>query len=466
MQNKFHHLPIEDIRLDKLGFREQSERIANVISNFSSHLPYAISINGSWGAGKSTMLNFIENNLNEGTCKVIRFNPWMVSDREELIRVLFEEIYFAIDGGYSNTKEKFKNYAQKIIAPTTKAFSYITAVMNGIDPRTSTLLSNSAGEAAKGISELAFDKPLSKRKQELITEMDLMLGENGQKIVVMIDELDRLFPEEIIAVFQMIKSTLDLPGLFFVVAMDEEIVSDALTTKGISKPEYYLQKIFQRKYYINTKRQIRTLTDHFIIQHLDTNKEQDRALLIAVKAYLHASEDYFIKNHYKNVSDYDQSLGEEWQVKGSNLETIGSSYFKVHKLIDTLDLQNPRSFLNFSEILLDQWTDYYNYVFKEVPVISCYIQTAFLIFISHYRYPNYTEIPSFSHRYSISDSAPDYIMTIRSHIRSIIPVFKSTIATTDEYGVNTYKEKIPDSVIKRSVFYLNKSPDYALFYNL
>jgi hypothetical protein len=146
----------------------------------------------------------------------------------------------------------------------------------------------------KGVGNLLFDKPLSRRKKELYEEMELKVGDSREKIVVIIDELDRLFPDEIITVFQMIKSSLDFPGLFFVVAMDDTAVSDALVKKGISNPTYYLQKIFQRSYNINAKYQIRTLADHFLLNNLDGSRECDKGLIESVQAFIFQDKSKFV----------------------------------------------------------------------------------------------------------------------------------------------------------------------------
>ncbi|MRB19199.1 hypothetical protein GH853_32545, partial [Bacillus thuringiensis] len=90
----------------------------------------------------------------------------------------------------------------------------------GIAPAAAAMAGTISGDTAQVVSDSFFDeKPLSKRKTDLNNILDQTLREDGQKIVVMIDELDRLFPDEVVTVFQMIKSNLDLPGLFFIVAM-------------------------------------------------------------------------------------------------------------------------------------------------------------------------------------------------------------------------------------------------------
>lgn len=139
----------------------------------------------------------------------------------------------------------------------------------------------------------------------------------------MIDELDRLFPDEVVTVFQMIKSNLDLPCLFFVVAMDGKVMLDALKTKGVSKPDYYLQKIFQRSCLINTKYQIKTLSENFIMKYLDQDKKSHRELQEALLAYFYLEDHVFIFVSRKSASFYDILLSNDYT---HSIDALDSTY--------------------------------------------------------------------------------------------------------------------------------------------
>lgn len=99
-----------------------------------------------------------------------------------------------------------------------------------------------------------------------------------------------MFPDEIITVFQTIKSTLDSPGLIFVVAMDDNVVKGAIKQKGFNDPTYYSEKIFQRSFHILTKFQIRTMTVHFLLPYL-IDDESDRKLRYCLEAYVYLNKE-------------------------------------------------------------------------------------------------------------------------------------------------------------------------------
>ena len=125
------YLPLSNIKSDKLHFATKAKEIAKFIESVPNTIPYAVTINGSWGSGKSTMLNFIEGELNTGVCKVVRFNPWMINTKEELILNLFEEVYDCIDKGHTKAKEKFKSYALKISSPLARLATLAVSMSQG-----------------------------------------------------------------------------------------------------------------------------------------------------------------------------------------------------------------------------------------------------------------------------------------------------------------------------------------------
>ncbi|WP_145409385.1 P-loop NTPase fold protein [Paenibacillus xylanexedens] len=44
-----------------------------------------MSIDGAWGTGKSTILNYIEQHLDLHRCSIVRFNPWALSNKEQIL---------------------------------------------------------------------------------------------------------------------------------------------------------------------------------------------------------------------------------------------------------------------------------------------------------------------------------------------------------------------------------------------
>lgn len=82
-------------KIDFLNYSEASEIIINVLQN-PQMLPISIGVFGSWGTGKSTILNLIQNNLehieNHDDYVIIRFDAWLYQGFDDARASLLEVI--------------------------------------------------------------------------------------------------------------------------------------------------------------------------------------------------------------------------------------------------------------------------------------------------------------------------------------------------------------------------------------
>ena len=84
--------PLTDPEKDQLEYAPFAKMLAKSIASMPSGDGLVMAINGPWGCGKSTVLNFVEHYLNQEPFKdkvnLIRFNPWWFSGHEDLTRLL------------------------------------------------------------------------------------------------------------------------------------------------------------------------------------------------------------------------------------------------------------------------------------------------------------------------------------------------------------------------------------------
>ncbi|RJS56733.1 KAP family P-loop NTPase fold protein [Bacillus subtilis] len=445
-----NYLPLTDIDNDKLNFKGLSIEIAEFINAFPSDIPFSISLNGSWGSGKSTMLNFIEKNLNE-KCKVIRFNPWLITNKEDLILSIFEEMneqITSLASKSSNIKEKLKSYSLKFMPTFVKGLTYYESMKYNIDPSLTGVLAEEASKFTESlVKEKEFDKPLSVQKKELEYELRKVLSDGNEKIVIFIDELDRLFPDEIITVFQMVKAILDFPGVLFVVAMDDEVVKNALSKKGIQNPVDYLDKIFQKSYNLSSKYQIRTLTKSYIYPRLDLDNECHK--------YLKRCLDTYIMGHYElQIKDFthDQDLVLEnceteedkkvnWELKQNTKRgsLLGSYQDLFKEFSNSLNLDNPRRFSKFSSYILENWPKLYKQIFNDRSKKDLYLHCTFILLVTNYFYPEYISVEYLDKKFEKSGlevaNMPLFVQTVRTHLELIFPLYYSgeNILRTTEF---------------------------------
>lgn len=427
-----NYLPLTDIDQDKLNFKELSIEIADFINAFPSDIPFSISLNGSWGSGKSTMLNFIEKSLSE-KCRVIRFNPWLITNKEDLILTIFEEINERIASKSSKIKEKLKSYSLKFMPTFVKGLTYFESMKYNLDSSLTGVLAEETSNLTESLVK-GFDKPLSIQKKELELELKEVLSKKNEKLVIFIDELDRLFPDEIITVFQMIKAILDFPGVLFMVAMDDQVVKDALTKKGIQRPTDYLDKIFQKNYYLSSKYQIRTLTYNYIYTRLEKNNSCHHHLKACLDAYIMGKTDLQITSVTHDINlILENCETEEDTMKGwilspnSSSDALRTSYHNLFsEFSGSLNLDNPRRFSKFANYLLENWPKLSEQLFKEGGVDRD-VYCAFLLLVTNYFYPEYISVNIFDNKLSSVDpefpESPVFVKTVKRHLDLIFPSY-------------------------------------------
>ena len=164
---------------------------------------------------------------------VLRFNPWLCSDPKQLVTQFFKQMATAI-----KLKKRAADKAWEMIdryADILGATSVIP-VAGEIVAAVTKVITKKAEEETK---ERTTD--LQESKNQIIKK----LKDEKIKIIVSIDDIDRLSEEEIVAVFQLVKSLADFPNTIYVLAFDYDVVVRALGKVQHGDGKEYLEKIVQ-----------------------------------------------------------------------------------------------------------------------------------------------------------------------------------------------------------------------------
>ncbi|MBK8389303.1 MAG: hypothetical protein IPL23_08485 [Saprospiraceae bacterium] len=86
----------------------------------------------------------------------------------------------------------------------------------------------------------------NRTESDLKFEIGNILKNENKKVVILIDDLDRLYESEIKELFRLFRNTFDIPNLFFIVGFDYQYV---LRTLQMSRENFdnYISKFFQVK---------------------------------------------------------------------------------------------------------------------------------------------------------------------------------------------------------------------------
>lgn len=241
---------------DKLGFRDVAGRIATSLVYRASDDSLVIGVEGAWGSGKSSLLFLLRDELRklqkDRPHSVIDFRPWLVGDRDALIKSLFDELSSQLDQVASDKGSE----ARRSITKAKKAFKEFRKVVSRLERVGAAIavmgdvlalpfvpvvgkVIKAAGDAAK---KPATPPPLSELKDKLANS----LRELKHRFIVTIDDVDRLEPAEVIEILRLVRSVVDLPNVIYLLCYDSEILAHSIeTATGVKNGQSYLEKIVQ-----------------------------------------------------------------------------------------------------------------------------------------------------------------------------------------------------------------------------
>ena len=209
-----------------------------------------LALNAPWGAGKSSFLNLLEEKLktptkcdaNRGkdalTPIVVRFNPWHYTNVDQLVLMFFNELA----QGIGETTEIHRQIGGLIrgMGKSMTVFAPVIASLLGV-PWGGKLASLFGSAIDQAGSSLEKEKGLSEQKSQL----NECLSKLSQRVVVFIDDIDRLEREALRMLFRMIRLNADFTNVTYILAFDRNVVECNLSDINGVRGRDYLEKIVQ-----------------------------------------------------------------------------------------------------------------------------------------------------------------------------------------------------------------------------
>lgn len=211
--------PIEVKKDDKLNYQPYAKAIADKIQSSEFKKSFAIGINGQWGSGKTSFIYLIKEALNKKDVIEIDFNVWNSSSPEGIINEFFNTVQHSLKIPRSLSR-LFQQYSNMLQSLNNNTVSLSLQIANTFFTNENTL-------------------------ESLHDEIEEYLKKTGKKIIVYIDDVDRLDENEIVQVMKLIRNTANFKNTFFIVAYDRNYVINALKQHNSYNQEEYLEKIFQ-----------------------------------------------------------------------------------------------------------------------------------------------------------------------------------------------------------------------------
>ncbi|MCR5604634.1 MAG: KAP family NTPase [Lachnospiraceae bacterium] len=219
-RNGYTDRPVKELTEDLFGVEVYVAALCAFIGECDT--PMTISIQGDWGSGKTSMMNMMKANLK--SVFPIWFNTWQFSQFD-----MGNDLAFSMMDVLLSELDCDKDVRKKIIKG-----------LSGFAKKAVTIMTDHAlgGESAATIEEFMSGKALDYAseikilKEEFQKAIDNKLTKTHfNRVVVFVDDLDRLQPSKAVELLEVLKLFLDCDRCVFVLAVDYEVVTLGIKQK-------------------------------------------------------------------------------------------------------------------------------------------------------------------------------------------------------------------------------------------
>lgn len=311
--------PIETKKDDILGRGSFAQKLGDAILQYEQEDSLVLGLLGTWGSGKTSILNMtlehIESFPNaEKRPVIIKFNPWNYSDQNQLIAQFFKELSLVLCRDDSTERHAKLGRAIQKYSRFFEPFSYV--------PTLSAIGGVAKAVKSVGIAAEKAGEESAKNLSTVKSELNSLLKKIDKKLIIVIDDIDRLNNTETRQIFQLIKSLADFKNTVYMLAFDKDVVINALKEMQKGFGLEYLEKVIQVP--IEVPLISENKLQKFFFKKLDeivADIPQDKFDKTYWGNIYHSGIRYFFKN-IRHINRYMNLLRTEFELVKGNVNTI------------------------------------------------------------------------------------------------------------------------------------------------
>lgn len=192
--------PVQTESEDEFRYGIFAQRIARTITESTQKSSFSLGVTGIWGAGKTSMLNLLKRYIEkEESCIMVDFNPRESAEVKFIQHDFLTAICSALKKYHTGATHIMSDYMKGL-----RVFAKDTPWLKVLD--------------------IFQTKDVDKSRHEV----ESMIHSINKKIVIIIDDYDRLTGEEIVEVLKVIGNNGSFERTFFVSAYDKNYVNQVL----------------------------------------------------------------------------------------------------------------------------------------------------------------------------------------------------------------------------------------------
>jgi len=215
---------------DHLGRDRFAQSLAQLVIGAPDGSTLRIGVYGGWGSGKTSVLKLVAYHVRAAEGYVVWLLPWAFTSSRECYRSLILSIAKVLSIGASKPRLLFQ--AQSRVAGIREA-----------------VRGDFAAKVADSILGSSVDQQLGKwaEKETVKLLSEIRTNLKGKKLLVLVDDLDRLNPDEVPRVLLTLRELLDEPNIYYMLALSPSVVQVALgeAHPGWGNSLEFLEKVIE-----------------------------------------------------------------------------------------------------------------------------------------------------------------------------------------------------------------------------
>lgn len=241
--NSFNDVSITAPEEDLFGIDPFAQALAKSLRDMPSPVGTTIALNGPWGSGKSSAVNLIRHHLKkdieDDKLSIIDFKCWWFRGEEALVLAFLQELDSSLQ---KSLGEKIRKLIPQL---GTRLFQTGQIVGAAIDmtavPGLGSLASGTMDFAKRFFSDR---EPI----EEVFNKLSDALANQSKRFLIVIDDIDRLTPQEALAIFRLVKTVGRLPRVMYLLVFDRELAEKAVKEIYPSEGPHFLEKIVRASF--------------------------------------------------------------------------------------------------------------------------------------------------------------------------------------------------------------------------
>lgn len=297
-------------------FTDIVEKISTALINNNRLI---VALEGTWGTGKSTVLNSIKKKVINKCLVIDDIDPWLFTNEESLFRAFINGLIL---------KLKISQITNNIVN------TYMSYYFSQIG--------------------IPFVNKILPKNELCQNDISIMINDyltkNNIKVIILIDNIERMQPNNILFLYKMISTAFNFSNLSFILSYDYQVLHQSLT--DIKIPPKMVDKIIDKKFQIYIPEDLLRHYTRVILENLIMrfSKSKDLSVLKLI------DNDSIYVSTMRDLTNYVNSI--DWL-------TFDTLYSKDYLTLLFIKLKNPVLYLwirrNKNYLSL---TNLYNYSFS------------------------------------------------------------------------------------------------------